>query len=222
MRTRLWIAQAAVVTMSFGALTTCLADRILVPTSGVDETPKNATTTQYFVINNSQTTPFDITLLVVSTTNATPSPTTTNLNWTAESLSASTWTQTMGGGAVSLLTWQQYTGMTYVQAFPTDPTLLNGYFLNYTFDSVSGDVAFAAPPHLQRLLIFGGFFFQGATDSNSTFLVEGPSDASVPSPPSSFQSLEGNIVINIPEPATISLCLFAFGAVVAVVRRRER
>jgi hypothetical protein len=126
----------------------------------------------------------------------------------------------MGGGAGSLLTWQQYTGMTYVQAFPTDPTLLNGYFLNYTFDSVSGDVAFAAPPPRQGLLIFGGFFFQGATDSNSTFLVEGPGDASVPSPPSTFQSLEGKIVITIPEPATISLCLLALGCGAAFVRRR--
>jgi hypothetical protein len=112
--------------------------------------------------------------------------------------------------------------MTYLQAFPDDPTILNGYFLNYTFDAGSGDVAFPSPPPRQLLLIFGGFFFQGAPDSNATFLVEGPSDAAVPSPPSSFQSLEGAPVISIPEPATISLCLFALGGYAAFVRRTRR
>jgi hypothetical protein len=111
--------------------------------------------------------------------------------------------------------------MTYLQAFPNDPTGMNGYFLNYTFDSGSGDVAFPTPPPRQLLLIMGGFFFQGVPDSNATFLVEGPSDASVPSSPSSFQSLEGTPVISIPEPATISLCLFALGGSAAFIRRRE-
>ena len=223
MRTRLWLARAAVATVGFSALTTCLAARVISPTTVVDEVQNNASITQYYVINNRQTTPFDITLVVVSTTSVTPNPTTSNLDWIAESLSASTWTQAMPTTTSPGLSWQQYTGTTYVQAFPDNPVLLNGYFLNYTFDSGSGNVAFpgVSPGIKPTLSILGGFFFQGAPDS-STFLVEGPSDASVPSPPSSFQSLEGTTVILVPEPAAVSLCLFALGGAAAFVRRTRR
>jgi hypothetical protein len=75
------------------------------------------------------------------------------------------------------LTWQQYTGLTYTQAFPTDPTLLNGYFLNY---AVSGGNVIPSNTSWEPCWIvpgtsaMGGFFFKGAPDSALTYLVDGP------------------------------------------------
>jgi hypothetical protein len=167
MHTRLWVPLITLAAMGLASPSKLYAIQGAVT---VQESP-GGTLTQYSVLNNSQTTahPFDITLLVVSTTSTTPNPFTSNLNWIAESLSASTWTQAMGGGASTLLTWQQYTGMTYVQAYPGQPVRLNGYFLNYTFDSGSGDVAFPSNPIHPGGSAFGGFFFTWPLDS--TFLV---------------------------------------------------
>jgi hypothetical protein len=127
---------------------------------------------EYAVANTSNLDPqpFDITAFVVSTTSANPNPSTSNLNWIAQSLSASTWTQAMGGGASTLPSWQQYSGLTYVQAYPSNPVRVNGYFLNYTFDSGSGDVSFPNNPIFPGEPTFGGFFFQGTAES--TFLAK--------------------------------------------------
>jgi PEP-CTERM motif-containing protein len=215
MRTRLWMPSAAVASICFAA-TNLYA---IQSAASVQET-SGGSLTQYGVLNNTQITahPFDITLFVASTISSNPTPTTSNLNWIAQSLTASSWTQVMGGVS-TLLTWQQYTGMTFTQVFPSNPLRLNGYFLNYTFDSGSGNVSFPADPIFPSDPIKRGFFFQGGLDS--TFLVDGPSDATVPSPPSSFFSFE-NTTTDVPEPGSLSLCLFALVGAAAFVRRTRR
>jgi hypothetical protein len=75
----------------------------------------------------------------------------------------------MGASENFPLTWQQYTGLSYTQAFPNIPIKVNGYFLNYTFNSDTGDVAFPSNPVIPSTSL-GGFFATGSLDS--TFLVE--------------------------------------------------
>jgi hypothetical protein len=58
---------------------------------------------------------FDISIFLATTTGG--SPTTTNSAWTAESVDEDSWTDNMPGETV---TWNQYTGLTYTQAFPSD------------------------------------------------------------------------------------------------------
>ena len=59
------------------------------------------------------------------------------------------------------LTWQQYTGMTYTQAFPGNPIKVNGYFLDYTFNSGSDTISFPGNPVIPGAGL-GGFFFTGS------------------------------------------------------------
>jgi hypothetical protein len=169
----------------------------------VNESLSNGgTTTQYSLFN---TTDFAISAFAVTTTGSNPS--TSNANWTAQALNASLWTQPMGGN-VNNLTWQQYTGLTYLQAYPEDPTSVNGYFLNYTFNSGAQTVSFPNSPFFPANPLFGGFFFQGTPDSD--FLVVGPptNSASGPTAVTSLQTLQGQSV-DVPEPSTIALGLFA-------------
>jgi hypothetical protein len=126
-------------------------------------------TTQYNVTNNFTGTPFDIALLLVTTNGSNPS--TTNADWSAEAVNATSWDQDMENEG---LTWQQYTGLSYTQAFPNIPIKVNGYFLNYTFNSDTGDVSFPSNPVIPGTSL-GGFFFQGSP--SSTFFVAGSGDA---------------------------------------------
>jgi hypothetical protein len=98
----------------------------------------------------------EIALFAITTTGDTP--TTTNSTWTAESVTAGTWGSPMG---TSLASWQQYTGLSYTQAFPSNPTKLNGYFLNYTFNSGADTISFPGNPVIPGASL-GGFFFQGS------------------------------------------------------------
>ena len=41
----------------------------------------------------------------------------------------------MGGDIAGNLSWQQYTGMTWNQAFPSSPFKVNGYFDSYIWNS---------------------------------------------------------------------------------------
>jgi hypothetical protein len=176
--------------------------------------------TEDSVLNTSSLTPqpFDITLLVVSTTSATPLPSTSNSAWIAQFLTSLDWTQAMGGGASTLPTWQQYTGLTFAQAFP-GARHGNGYFLSYGYNSGNGDVSFPTNPLFPGDPVLGGFFFQGAP--YSTFLIAGPIDATVPTPLGQVQTYEGVPEI-IPEPRSLSLCVFALVGAAAFVSRNRR
>jgi hypothetical protein len=55
-------------------------------------------------------------------------------------------------------TWQQYTGLTYTQAFPSNPIKVNGYYLDYTFNSDSDTVSFPGKPVIPGASL-GDFFF---------------------------------------------------------------
>ena len=176
----------------------------------------------YTVYNNSQglAHSFDITYLLVSTTSTTPYAYTPNSGWTAQAISATSWSAQPMGGVSGNLSWQQYTGLTYNQAFPTDPLHVNGYFLNYSYDSVSGNVSYPGSPILPLPggSAFGGFYFNGPL--GSTFLAGGPDDVSVPTAPASFQSFSDVTVV--PEPSSLALLLSAFAGAALCIGRSRR
>ena len=145
--------------------------------------------TEYDVVNNSSGLglPFDIDAFAVASTGGSPS--TTNPGWSAVSVDASSWLQSMGG---TLTSWLDYTGETYTQAFPQDPASVNGYVLNQP--GLGGEIS--------RGSSLSGFFFQGAPDSTDRFMlvnVHGPA------------IVEGQIITHfgtvevVPEPTTVSL-----------------
>jgi hypothetical protein len=219
MRKPLWISPTAVAMFCVAALTNLQAVQ---PAASVYEAQEGSNT-EYFVSNTSNLDPqpFDITVLVVSTRSASPNPSTSNLNWIAESITASTWTQAMGGGASTLPTWQQYTGMNFINAFSDGRPLLNGYFLNYTYDSGSGDVTYLGSPIFPGSPSEGGFF-QGALGGNDLFLVEGPIDATVPTPLAQVQNYYNYAFAEIiPEPS--SLLLTATGTLLfwSILKRKR-
>jgi hypothetical protein len=217
MRTRLWMSSTAVSIFCIAALTDLQAVQ---PAASVYETQEGSNT-EYSVSNTSNLDPqpFDITVLVVSTRSDSPNPSTTNLNWIAEPITASTWTQAMGAGVSSLPTWQQYTGMNFIQAFGDSDPLLNGYFLNYTYDSGNGNVTYLGNPIFPSSPLQGGFFFEG-TALHDLFLVEGPIDATVPTPLAQVQNYYDMSEV-IPEPS--SLLLTGLGAVTlcAFLKRKQ-
>ena len=145
--------------------------------------------TEYNVVNNSSGIglPFNIDAFAVESTGGSPS--TTNPGWSAVSLNASSWLQSMGG---TLTSWLDYTGETYTQAFPQDPASVNGYVLNQP--GLGGEIS--------RGSSLNGFFFQGAPASTDRFMlvnVHGPA------------IVEGQIITHfgtvevVPEPTTVSL-----------------
>jgi hypothetical protein len=170
--------------------------------------------TQYTVNNtSSDASPggkFDFSIFLSTTTGS--SPTTTNSNWTSEVINATDWTESMGFPAVSEPanpTWQQYTGMTYTQVCPFDPTKVNGYYLDYTFNSDSDTISFPIGPRIPGVGL-GGFFFAGSP--SSTFFVAGPAD---PNGTGVTSLTPGDVVsytgtsTDVPEPAGIGLVAFA-------------
>jgi hypothetical protein len=112
---------------------------------------------------------------------------------------------------------QQHTGLSYTQAYPSQPIKVNGYFLNYTFNSDTGDVAFPSSP-IGGIpgTSLGGFFVTGSLDS--TFLVAGPTDGTTSFAP-------GNVVTysaataDVPEPTSVGLVAIA---VCGFAMRRRR
>jgi len=188
----------------FGSAANLLASSGGVPAT-VQEAADGDGTTQYTVNNTSTAfTPggrFDISLFLSTTTGSTP--TTTNSNWIAQSVNATSWTQTMGGISESdpRVSWQTYTGLTYTQAFPGNPVKLNGYFLNYTFNSGSDTVSFPTDPVFPGAGL-GGFFFTGSPAS--TFFVAGPTDGTTSFTPGNVVTSSGTST-DVPEPASLSL-----------------
>jgi hypothetical protein len=148
---------------------------------------------------------FDIAAFAITTTGN--SPTTTNTGWIAQALNSTTWSSgPMGGDIAGNISWQQYTGMTWNQAFPGGPVKANGYFLSYIWNSGAQTVSFPSRPIFPGNPLFGGFFFQGSPSSD--FLVVGPTDSSEPQPLSDFQSYQG-ISIDVPEPSSLALSIIA-------------
>jgi hypothetical protein len=72
----------------------------------------------------------------------------------------------MGGDIAGNLSWQQYTGMTWNQAFPSNPFKVNGYFDSYIWNSGAQTVSFPGNPFFPGEPFFGGFFFQGTPSSD--------------------------------------------------------
>ncbi len=162
---------------------------------------------------------FDIAAFAITTTGNTP--TTSNAGWIAQALDSNTWSSVpMGLDIAGNLSWQQYTGMTWNQAFPSIPIKVNGYFDSYIWNSGAQTVSYPISPIFPSNPIFGGFFFQGTPSSE--FLVVGPTDASVPQPLSDFQSYEG-ISIDVPEPSSLALSIvaLALGGIGWRYRRRS-
>lgn len=186
-----------------------------VPAS-VQESPVIGTAdTQYTVSNTSHPfTPFDITLFLSTTTGS--NPTTTNTDWNSEVVDADNWTQPMQNvdGTTFPWTWQQYTSLTYTQAFPPSPASLNGYFLNYSLGP--GGAAILVPAvQFGPGTTMGNFFFQGSPAS--TFLVAGPHDGSILFGAASVVTYSGTST-DLPEPTTAIIAL----AALATFSRRPR
>jgi hypothetical protein len=186
----------------------------------VNETPQSNGTTEYQVFNGTTSPEFDVSVFLSTTTGSTP--TTTNSDWSTEAINATDWTESMGYPAVSeppLPTWQQYTGMTYTQAFPSDPIKVNGYYLDYTFNSDGDTVSFPASPLVPGESL-GGFFFAG--DPGSTFLLAGPADpegTGVDSLTIGDADTFSGTSVDLPEPASLGLVAIA---VCGLTQRRRR
>jgi hypothetical protein len=132
----------------------------------IHENPEGATT-EYTLLNQSQltSTQFDIAAFAITTTGNTP--TTTNVGWIAQALNSNTWSSApMGGDIAGNLSWQQYTGMTWNQAFPNNPFKVNGYFDSYIWNSGAQTVSYPSNPFFPGEPFFGGFFFQGTPSSD--------------------------------------------------------
>ena len=160
----------------------------------------------YLVLNQSNLTPhpFDVQMLVVSTTGT--NPMTTQPGWTAEALDQSLWDEPMGGIGSTLPTWHQFTGMPWM--YPPNPTIhANGYFANYTYDALNGMVDYPPEPVIPPLadMFVGGFLFQGPV--GSTFLAAGPTDGTLSIPLGNVQSFSGTT--QVPEPSTFALGFMA-------------
>jgi hypothetical protein len=213
--------QCAAALATFAGAAPVLA--IVTPAASVQESvfPSNPVKTQYSVSNTSSAASaggkFDIALLAVTTTGS--NPTTTNTGWEAESLNAGAWVQSMGEptGDFSLPTWQQYTGLTYTQAFPSNPIKVNGYFLDYSVDSGTGNISFPSSPIFPSNPLLGGFFFDGSP--GSTFFVAGPTDGTTSFAPGAVVTFSAPATIT-PEPASLSL--LAISARTLLSRRRQR
>ena len=221
MRSRLLVAAASIslsVLSNVFAADPALIDESL--TAGGD-------LTEYSVLNQSQmtATPFDISAFAVATTGTAPSN--SDPNWTAQALNSASWSSMPMGGTNpnEPLTWQQYTGMTWNQAVPSDPTKVNGYFLSYLWNSGAQTVSYPAGPSgtiypSGPINGKGRFFFQGMPMSDM-FLVVGPTDASMAQPLSDFQTFEGQSMV-VPEPSSLALSVIALGCGAMVVRRSRR
>ena len=166
MRSRFFLQLTAAAILTFGSASVLHA----LPAVQVTESPQAGGTTEYSVTNNTYpgnpANPFDISVFTSTTTGS--SPTTTNADWTAEALNANLWVAPMGfPNQTSEVTWQQYTGMTYTQAYPANPIKVNGYYLDYTFNSDSDTVSFPGQPLIPGASL-GGFFFTGSPGSTSS------------------------------------------------------
>lgn len=173
----------------------------------VQETQEGANT-ELNVINNSSNAffqqPFNIVAFAVRSFNDGDNPSTTEPGWTAEALTASLWTQPMGGGDSTLSTWADYTGEAYTMAFPDDPAEVNAYV------TVPGSSYIIAPSNS-----LNGFFFQGTPTilqmetglyENDRFLiVEGHGDVIIQG---EQVTISGSVEV-VPEPAVLNLCLLA-------------
>ena len=184
------------------------------------ETPLGATT-EYSVQNLSGSTaqPFDITLFAVSTTGN--SPTTTAAGWNAQALTPADWVTRMdlsAGGTIPIFgaTWQEYTGLTWAQAFPAGALQANGYYTNYGYNVNTGQIAsIPSDPCFPGDPIKGGFFYLGSPGSE--FLAVGL-------PAGTFQGTAGNlpfyagVATPVPLPPTLGL----FATALALLGRRRR
>jgi hypothetical protein len=164
MRIRLLLVGLAAVSIPLSLLPNAFA--IGSAAAVIHENPEGATT-EYTLLNQSQltSTQFDIAAFAITTTGNTP--TTTNVGWIAQALNSNTWSSVpMGGDIAGNLSWQQYTGMTWNQAFPSNPFKVNGYFDSYIWNSGAQTVSFPADPFFPGNPFFGGFFFQGSPSSD--------------------------------------------------------
>lgn len=130
----------------------------------VQEIPQPGGGEELNIINQSDetSTPFDATFLVVLSNGN--FPTTTNSNWITQTLGdSSLWDLPMGSPESGQPTWHQYTNVPY-PADPGDPCL--GFYLNYTYDSKTGEVSAPTDP-CRPGTDLGSFFFQDPAGGGS-------------------------------------------------------
>jgi hypothetical protein len=214
MQKRFWMQWAIAVVTGLVPAAKMRAASIAAATVQEAQYPSNPLMMQYTVNDNSTTFTaggkFDIALFLSTTTGNTP--TTTNANWTAESVDSTAWATDMTGES---LTWQQYTGLTYTQAFPSGPIGgKNGYFLDYNYNGV--DISFPSAPILPGGNL-SGFFFTGSP--SSMFFVAGPSDGTTSFAPGSVVTYSGTST-DTPEPTTLGL--IALCGIITLRRRGKR
>jgi hypothetical protein len=187
-----------------------------VPIVSVQETQLDPTTVQY-TINNQSTTPFDITMLAVSTTGNTP--VTTNTGWIAQTLDVVAWEQPMGGVSTRL-SWHAFTGKACADVFyPGGPIIpVIGYFDDYLV-TAGGLISYLDPTILfpggpiRPAQTLSGFLYTGTMAS--TFLVAGPGDYTQLTSPAGILTFSGTTV---PEPASVALLLS--GGAALLLRRK--
>jgi hypothetical protein len=118
------------------------------------------------------------------------------------------WNMPMGGFGSGLPTWEQYTGVPLALAFPHGTLRANGYYADFTYDSLAGLVSQPTDPVAPADPIRGGFYFNGSP--SSTYLAAGPTNWTSPYTLASVQHSSGNAQPGpAPEPTTLSLCAVA-------------
>jgi hypothetical protein len=209
MHNRFLASIVAIAAINFAGAANLLALQMVTPPATLTEAPVDDTgMTQYTITNTSSSNtaggPFDISLFLVTTTGNTPS--TTNSGWTAETVNASSWTQYMGSTYYYRLTWQQFTGLTYTQAFPSDPASVNGYYLAYSVNTNTDAITFPSAQPITPGNSLGGFYFDGSPAS--TFFAAGPTDGTTSFQPGSVVTYTGTST-DLPEPSAVALAALA-------------
>lgn len=181
--------------------------------------PAGPEKTELIITNQSDqtATPFDISLFCIATGGFMDSR---PANWVGQDpVNAPLWEISMGSvNNNGTPTWHQYTSLAYTGAFPTDPIKVLGFYLNYSYNAQTGQVAYPGDP-IRPGSSLRGFIFQNPASGyspNLTFFVAGPDAGANPFTLGNVRTFSGQTV---PEPGGLTI-LGACAALVMSKRRR--